>query len=342
MRQRSFIIVALTVGLLLAGAVGVYAYDSAREDTIAEGITVAGIDLGGLDAEEARIRLDAEVAKPLERPIAVVYERRRFTLSAEDARVKADVGGMVDAALAKSREPFILARVARDITGGEEDVALSASVSYSRTAVAGLVDRVRDGLDRPARDATLDFPSLAKVKEQNGLEVSRNALQREIEAALVSSDDRRVSAPVRVTKPRYTQAELADRYPTVLVVERGAFRLKMYRRLSLSKTYPIAVGQIGLETPAGLYHIQNKAVNPSWHVPNRPWAGKLAGTVVPPGPSNPIKARWMGIYAGAGIHGTTAVGSLGTAASHGCIRMAIPDVIALYPQVPVGTPIYVA
>jgi lipoprotein-anchoring transpeptidase ErfK/SrfK len=342
MRQRSFIIVALTVGLLLAGAVGVYAYDTAREDTIAEGITVAGVDVGGLDADEARIRLAEEVARPLERPIAVVYERKKFNLSAEDAGVKADIGGMVDAALAKSREPFILARVARDITGGTEDANLSASVGYSRTAVERLVDRVRNGLDRPARDATLDFPSLAQVKEQDGLEVKREELRREIEAALVSREDRRVSAPVRVKKPKYTQAELAERYPTVLVVERGAFRLKYYRRLSLAKTYRIAVGQIGLETPAGLYHIQNKAVDPSWHVPNSAWAGKLAGTVVPPGPSNPIKARWMGIYAGAGIHGTTAISSLGTAASHGCIRMAIPDVIALYPQVPVGTPIYIA
>ena len=50
----------------------------------------------------------------------------------------------------------------------------------------------------------------------------------------------------------------------------------------------------------------------------------------------------MGIYAGAGIHGTDAAGSIGTAASHGCIRMRIPEVIELYDQVPVGAPIYIA
>ena len=49
----------------------------------------------------------------------------------------------------------------------------------------------------------------------------------------------------------------------------------------------------------------------------------------------------MGIYAGAGIHGTDDVGSLGTAASHGCVRMSVPDVIELYDQVDVGTPIYI-
>jgi lipoprotein-anchoring transpeptidase ErfK/SrfK len=99
---------------------------------------------------------------------------------------------------------------------------------------------------------------------------------------------------------------------------------------------------VGLETPAGLYAIENKEVNPSWHVPNSAWAGDLAGKVIPPGPGNPIQARWMGIYAGAGIHGTTEDGSIGSAASHGCIRMHIPDVEELYDQVSVGTPVYIA
>ena len=126
------------------------------------------------------------------------------------------------------------------------------------------------------------------------------------------------------------------------MVERGAFRLKLYKDLKLKKTYPIAVGQVGLETPAGLYNIQNKAVNAAWSVPNSAWAGDLAGQVVPGGaPNNPLKARWMGIFDGAGIHGTDQVGSLGSAASHGCVRMAIPDVIELYDQVKVQTPVYI-
>ena len=49
----------------------------------------------------------------------------------------------------------------------------------------------------------------------------------------------------------------------------------------------------------------------------------------------------MGIYDGAGIHGTDAVNSIGTNASHGCVRMRIPDVEELYYQVKVGTPVYI-
>ena len=67
----------------------------------------------------------------------------------------------------------------------------------------------------------------------------------------------------------------------------------------------------------------------------------LAGRVIPPGPSDPIKARWMGFWDGAGIHGTEETWSIGHAASHGCIRMTIADVEQLYPLVPLGTPIYV-
>jgi lipoprotein-anchoring transpeptidase ErfK/SrfK len=152
----------------------------------------------------------------------------------------------------------------------------------------------------------------------------------------------RLQVPVLRTQPHVTDAQLAERYPTIITVDRSAFTLRLFKHLQLVHSYPIAVGMAGLETPAGLYHIQDKQVNPSWHVPNSAWAGSLAGQTIPPGPQDPIKARWMGIYNGAGIHGTDELSSLGSAASHGCIRMAIPDVIALYDQTPVGTPVYIA
>ena len=126
------------------------------------------------------------------------------------------------------------------------------------------------------------------------------------------------------------------------LVDRGSFRLRLYKNLRLARTYPIAVGMAGLETPAGMYEIQNKAVDPVWSVPNSAWAGDMAGQVVPPGPANPLKARWLGIYDGAGIHGTADDASIGTNASHGCIRMHVPDVIDLYDRVPVGAAIYIA
>jgi lipoprotein-anchoring transpeptidase ErfK/SrfK len=142
-----------------------------------------------------------------------------------------------------------------------------------------------------------------------------------------------------------TTNELAKKYPTILAVDRGSFQLKLYKDFKLSKTYSVAVGQQGLDTPAGLYHIQNKAVDPAWSVPHSAWTGSLAGKVIPGGaPNNPLKARWLGIFDGAGIHGVdpSEYGTLGHAASHGCVRMRIDDVIDLYNQTPVGAPIYIS
>jgi L,D-transpeptidase catalytic domain/Putative peptidoglycan binding domain len=344
MRHRWFILVAVLLLLLIGGSVAAFAYDSSREDLIAEGVTIAGVDVGGMTTEKARDLIRRELQEPLERPIAVRRHTQRFTLSAQDAGVKADVGGMVDEALQLSRDGSIFSRVARDITGGEEDAQVPARVTYSTEAVERLVERVEGKLNRPPRDAEVDFPSLEKVKEQRGRRVRSAVLEQRIAQALtVPGVERTVKAPVRVIKPKVTQAELASKYPVVLVADRYNFKLRLYRNLQFQKEYTVAVGALGFDTPAGLYHIQNKAVDPAWSVPNSDWAGELAGTVVPGGvPENPLKERWLGIYDGAGIHGTDQTYSLGTAASHGCIRMAIPDVIELYDQVPVGAPIYIA
>ena len=343
MRQRSFIALAAGLAALIVAAIAIYAYDSSHDDEIAEGITVGTVEVGGSTTAEARRVIEREVAAPLRRPLTVQYRKRRFVISARHAGLRPNVDAMVDAALEESRDGNILSRVARDLTGGEEEANVAASVSYSRPAIERLVARVERGVNRKPQDARLNFPSLSRVKEKNGRQVRTVELERRLRHALtVPTAERVVQVSVEVTKPKVTRAELADKYPRLLVVDRGGFRLSYYRKLKLVKGYTIAIGQVGYDTPAGMYSIQNKAVNPAWHVPNSSWAGSLAGRVIPPGPENPIKARWMGIYDGAGIHGTDQLGSLGTAASRGCIRMSIPDVTELYDKVPVKTPVYIA
>jgi lipoprotein-anchoring transpeptidase ErfK/SrfK len=311
---------------------------------IAKGVMIAGVDVGGMKVGEARQIVARELRRPLERPISVVHAGQRYSLSAKDAGVHADVAGMVDEALSRSRDGTIFTRVARDLTGGRENAQVPPRVSYDQGAIDRLVKRVAQQLDRKARDAQVDFPSLDKVKERRGVQVNAGLLRQRLAQALtVPGVGRRVKAPVAITHPKVTQAQLADKYPVLLVADRNHFKLRLYKQLTLVKEYTVAVGAVGFDTPAGLYHIQNKQIDPSWHVPNSAWAGDLAGTTVPGGvPDNPLKARWLGIFDGAGIHGTDETYSLGHAASHGCIRMAIPDVIELYDQVPVGAPIYIS
>lgn len=346
MRQRSFIALAVLLAALILGSVAVYAYDSTRDDQIAKGVSAGGVDLSGLTPAQARSALERRLADPLRRPVVVSYSGKRFELSAARAGVRVDTGGMVAAAVEKSRDGNILARTTRAVTGGSLNARIPVNVTYSRGAVRALVARVKHDVDRPARDARLAFSGngIRKVEAQDGRLLKAGRLRRELEAEITEpTADRRVSAQVIRKRANVTADQLADKYPAVITVSRAAKRLRLYKRLKLAKTYTIAVGMAGLETPAGAYNIQDKRVNPAWNVPNSKWAGKLAGKVIPPGvPENPLRARWMGFYDGAGIHGTSDIASLGTAASHGCIRMSVPDVVNLYDQVSVGSPVYIS
>jgi len=336
-------LVALVVlGLLLA--VGVWAYDDAQKDQIAPGVEIGGVDVGGRDADSARKVIKREVVAPLKQPVVVTYDDKSYTLSASKLDPTADVDGMVQEAIDRSRDGTILDRVTRYASGGDVNANLTPQVKYDKKAVKDFVNQLAEQLNQDPVDATVapDGSRLAKRAGEAGRSVDKAQMTDAINAAAQSPGrDQPVEAVVKTTKPEVTTKDLAGAYPRYIYVDRGAFTLRFYSHLKLVKTYPIAVGQQGLETPAGLYHAQDKQVDPSWHVPNSAWAGSLAGQVIPPGPADPLKARWIGIFDGAGIHGTDDIGSLGSAASHGCVRMSISDVIDLYDRVQVGDPIYV-
>lgn len=348
MRHKSFIVLAVFLFAMLAGSIGVYAYDASRDDLIADGITVGGVNVGGMRAAEARVAVEDQLAAPLRKPLVVRHGKERFRLAAADARLRVAAERMVQAALDKSREGNVISRTIRELTGEDpEEAALPARVSYSKKAVDELVEKVEAEVNQPAQDASVTFSgtSLGTVEGQEGVAVKAKKLRRAIRSELVLPNaDRVVEVSTKTVEPELTREELAANYPVVLTVDRPTFKLRLWKNLKLSKTYTVAIGQVGYDTPSGLYNIQNKAVNPAWTMPDSDWVAPAdRGKVIPGGvPENPLKARWLGIYNGAGIHGTDVTSSLGSAASHGCVRMAIPEVIELYDQVPVGTPVYIA
>jgi len=345
MRRAVIITTAIVIAVLAVGAVAVYAYDSSREDQIADGVSIGGVDVGGMSASQAREVLASDVAAPLERPVKVTVAGKKYKLSADDAKVQVNADGLLDEALAKSRDGNIVERTWRDLTGGELDLRLPVETSYSKGAVEKFIASISKDVDQPAQDASVDPgpDGLNTVEGQNGHKVEAVALRKDVEDALTTPVGKRtVKGKITTVKPSVTEDQLAGDYPLYITIDRSTFQLRLWRNLKLEKTYDVAVGAQGYDTPTGLYNIQDKQVDPAWHVPNSDWAGDLAGTVVPGGaPDNPLKARWMGIYNGAGIHGTSDSGSIGSAASHGCIRMNVADVIDLYDRVDVGTPVYI-
>ena len=347
MRRPAIIILSTALAALLLAAGVAWGIDRAHRDTIAKGVTVGGIDVGGLTRAQAHAKLQRDLVDQLSSPIVLRHADRTWTLGPRESKVAVNIDGSVDAAIAHSRQGNFLGRTVDRITGAENPKRVGAAVTYDDHAIVRLLDRVRGQIERAPRDASVDFgpDSSSRVPSLDGLTIHATGLHRRIRNALVAPHkDHLFVMHLKHITPKVTTAELGHKYPTLITVDRAGFRLRLFKNLQLVKTYKIAVGRAGLETPVGLYAIQDKQVNPSWHVPDSAWAGKLRGKVIPPGPADPIKARWMGLFGGAGIHGVdpSEYGSLGSAASHGCVRMRIPDVIELFKRVNVGTPVYIA
>ena len=93
-------------------------------------------------------------------------------------------------------------------------------------------------------------------------------------------------------------------------------------------TFQVAVGADVTPSPTGEFKVVSRVENPTYYHP---------GTVIPAGKNNPVGTRWLGLsQKGYGIHGTNAPGSIGQAASHGCIRLRNSDVEKLFTMVQVG------
>ncbi len=342
--HKWLLVAALVVVVACGGvAAAAYGYDRSQSDMIAHGIHVGGINISGLSASAAREKL-SRAYKVLERPLVLRYHRGHMVLTGREAEVHVNIDALVSQALARSRHGSFLFRAWRELTGGHVDTRLRPRVHYSRDVVQSVVNKLRSRIDEVPVDAVLQpsYDRLVLKGGHRGREVKAALLRWRMKHALVSRHAGRViKVPARRLPPEVTVETLRRQNPSYITIDRGTFTLRVYKNLRFVKSYSIAVGQAGLETPAGVYHIQDKQVDPWWHVPKSAWAGSLAGQVIPPGPSDPLKARWMGIFNGAGIHGTEETWSIGHAVSHGCVRMLIPDVIDLYDRVSVGTPVYI-
>ena len=220
------------------------------------------------------------------------------------------------------------------------------AVTHSQSAVQRFTARIDKRLGRAPRDsrAIITLRRVRVTHSKTGRDINAAALAKRIGAAL---DDPRIERvfklKVRKVKPKVNAARGAQ--DASRRSSRSSSRRSRCGCSSTSrscKTYKVAVGQPGYPTPNGRFAIQSKQIDPVWSVPNSPWAGELAGSTVGGGSAaNPLKARWMGVSGSVGIHGTGQDYSIGTRASHGCIRMHVSDVKLLYRRVPLGTPVLI-
>jgi lipoprotein-anchoring transpeptidase ErfK/SrfK len=311
---RTFAAILAAAGLACAAA-------PASEPTIVipAGVTVAGVQVGGLSAEPARAAIDAAFT----RPVTIAYGGRQTIIAPAQIGAGVDADAAVGSALAATPH----SRIALPVT-------------YSSARAARIVDNLADRVDRPpvaaqVIGATEAGPEFTAAKP--GVAVDVDAMREALPRLLMDV----TRAPLQlITRPRPAQRTIAHFGP-VIVVTRAANTLRLYNGRKLVRTFPVATGPASYPTPAGVWRILNKQRDPWWYPPTYDaWAKGLKP--VPPGPSNPLGTRWMGLNApGVGIHGTDAPTSIGYSASHGCVRMQVPDAEWLFEHVRVGTPVVI-
>jgi lipoprotein-anchoring transpeptidase ErfK/SrfK len=281
------------------------------------GVRVAGVAVGGMTPTEAFLALQEKLPQQLTLTLGdTPFTAPRAQLGAVD---------YVWNAITKAKSVRV---------GTNVPVTTAVKGSAVRAYLAKLAER----FDRKPVDSILRLRKLKPTltKDRPGLRLQLGPAAAAVVAALRTQTSGPVDLPVKVLEPSVTRASFGP----VIVIHRGANRLDLYKGAKPWREFTVATGQKVYPTPLGRFRIVAMWKNPWWYPPSSPWAA--GEKPVPPGPGNPLGTRWMGISSpGVGIHGTPDSASLGYSASHGCVRMAIPQAEWLFDHVVVGTPVYI-
>lgn len=300
--------------------------------TIPQGVTIGGVDVSGLAALDARQRVFDQFVTPRRAPLSVTFEGKPFAIDPDAVGYRAEVDQAIVQAFQQVPAPGAVVDV--PVTQAIKQAKLREVLTWRNTQY-----------EVGGRDAAVVLRGLQPVIRRASLGAEINvpkAITDLSPAFLVPRATTPVALPVKRVRPSVTSVG------PVIVIDKSGFKLRLYRGttkpggtlMKRIRTYPVAIGQPQYPTPTGNYSVIQKQVNPTWFPPDSPWAAGLGP--VPPGPGNPLGTRWIGTSApGIGMHGTPNSSSIGSMASHGCIRMYISDVENLYPRVQIGTPVFI-
>ncbi len=287
---------------------------------IPEGVTVGDVEVGGYLTLQAREMLHATYGQPVQ----LVSGKDTWTMAPSRFGATAAIDNAVDEALK-----------------AKPGTHVKLGATFKRAQVRAYVNDLSRRFAEPAQNARLvgltkRLRPLIKP-EKRGVAVNKPAMVGRLVSALRSANRNfRVQLATTTVAPRVTVAS----YGPVVIIRRSSNRLTLYSGRKVVRQFTVATGQAAYPTPLGAFHIVVKERDPTWNPPDSEWAKDAKP--IPPGPGNPLGTRWMGISSPAvGIHGTPDAASLGYSASHGCIRMAIPEAEWLFEHVNVGTPVLI-
>jgi lipoprotein-anchoring transpeptidase ErfK/SrfK len=336
--QRIAVVVGLAVVLLATMSVAATARVSASSGRILAGVTVAGVDVGGMTRDEAVAAVKATTEPKLRRGVFVVGGDKRWPVTPAGLGHGAGVDEAVDAAVAGPELSWFKDfwhRLTNKPVGHSVNVALATDDAKVTRFVKALAPKL--AVAPTNASIKLVDGKVVKQKAKDGRVLDIKTSARALAKGL-RGNARKVKLVTRPVDPKVTN----DRLGKTIEVNLSTNRLTFYDGLKVRKVYPVATGQPSFPTPQGTWEVVHKRVNPTWTNPAPDGWGAGMPKSIPPGPGNPLGTRAMSLNAsGILIHGTYASYSIGSYASHGCIRMLLSDVEALYPQVPMGTPVLV-
>ena len=302
-------------GLLVASAPA--AADDAPPATIPLGVTIGGIQVGGLTPDAATQTVQNEFNVPL----TLMVGTTRVQVTPDVLGATAVIDKAVERALA-----------------AQPNQAIPLGVSVVSGTVAGFVAQLAQRFDRAPVDSKLSLRNLRPwlSRESAGRKLDQRKAVHDINVSLGAISRAQIRLTLKAVKPKITRRNFGP----VIVIRRSSNQLLLYNGMKAWRSFSVATGQSQYPTPLGRFTIMVKWKNPWWYPPNSPWA--QGQQPIPPGPNNPLGTRWMGLSApGVGIHGTPSDASIGYSVSHGCIRMHIPQAEWLFNHVDIGTTVFI-
>jgi lipoprotein-anchoring transpeptidase ErfK/SrfK len=312
--RRAGSILCIATCALVAG--GSLAHADPTPTTIATGVTIGTVDVGGMTAGQAKVA----VKQAYNAPVAVRVAQHGFSVEPAHFHTYLPVDAALQTALTAAADTAVPFTPTFDQARVHKWVKKLATKTYLRA---------RPGVILIHRGHPVIF------HEHPGHRLHVAQTQNLIRAAIHTGTRTTIVAPLKKLNAPDVKAG------PIIVIHRGENRLVLFHGEHYVRAFPVATGQPIYPTPLGNFEIVVKELNPWWYPPTQDaWAKGLKP--VPPGPGNPLGTRWMGLNTpGVGIHGTSEPWSIGHSESHGCIRMQVPDAEWLYSRVRVGTPVFI-
>ena len=336
-RRVAVISGALVLALLVGGGTAAFANDAFTRERLLRGTRIGGVYIGGDTLPQADRKLTRRYVDPLRQPIVISAADVNTETTPWDLGLRLDVDSLLRETYERQRHMNIWERL---VTWARGDRAADTDVAphLDKSVLTGIVKDLARRVSRPVQNASLSFARgrLLVVPDRTGRDLNVADAIKRVTAA-VSNGAGHVGLPVKETQAEHKASDFAR----VIVIRGGSNLLDLYQDGALAKTYGVATGVAAYPTPMGQFYVVGKQRNPAWINPHSSWSVGMPEYIAP-GPGNPLGTRAIQLDANAiYIHGTPNDASIGTHASHGCVRMHMADVEELYERVGVGTPVLI-